>query len=258
MVLGLLALMAPARAEILYSVRASDTLTKIAKANSLSVDSILQANPGLKKTDVLTVGTVIVLPTKDDVATGSDTVQDPLIIANLDSAPPAANLIRIDAQPSQLRKIVGPDGRVVELAYEPGADRSGDRRSLQASRRGRTVSSVLRSANTFLGTPYWMGGTTSRGIDCSGFTMRVFAMNGIKLPRTADVQYNVGVGVARGQEQAGDLVFFETYLPGPSHVGIYIGDGKFIHASSSKGVTVSNLKETYYRQTYIGARRVVR
>lgn len=258
MVLGVLALMAPARAEILYSVRASDTLTKIAKANSLSVDAILQANPGLKKSDVLTVGTVLVLPTKDDVATGTEKVQDPLIIANLENAPPDANLIRIDAQPSQLRKIVGPDGRVVELAYEPGVDRSGDRHSLQGSRHGRLVSSVLRSANSFMGTPYSMGGTTSRGIDCSGFTQRVFAMNGVKLPRTADVQFNAGVGVARGQEQPGDLVFFETYLPGPSHVGIYIGDNKFIHASSSRGVTVSSLKETYYRSTYIGARRVLR
>ncbi len=257
MVLGLLALMAPARAEILYSVRASDTLNKIAKANSISVDAILQANPGLKKSDVLTVGTVIVLPTKDDVQ-ASEQVQDPLIIANLDNAPPAANLIKIDAQPSQLRKIVGPDGRVVEMAYQPGLDRSGDRRSLQGNRHGSLVNNVLRAANSMMGTPYVMGGTSTRGIDCSAFTQRVFGLNGIKLPRTADVQYNAGVGVARGQEQPGDLVFFETYLPGPSHVGIYIGDGKFIHASSSRGVTVSSLKETYYRSAYIGARRVVR
>lgn len=256
--LGLLALMAPARAEILYSVRAADTLTKIAKANSLSVDSILKANPGLKKTDTLTVGTVLVLPTPDEVATGDDQVQDPLVISKLDTEPPAANLVRIDAKPSQLQKIVGPDGRVVELAYEPGVDRSGDRRSLAGSRHGRLVSSVLRNASSFMGVPYRMGGTTPRAFDCSGFTQHVFAMNGVKLPRTADVQYNAGVGVARGHEQPGDLVFFETYLPGPSHVGIYIGDSKFIHASSSRGVTVSSLKESYYRNVYIGARRVLR
>ncbi len=258
MVLGLLALMAPARAEILYSVRATDTLTRIAKAHSLSVQAILQANPGLKTSDALTAGTVLVLPTTDEVGAGTEQVQDPLVIAGLDAEPPAAHLIKIDARPEQLRRIVGPDGRVVEMAYEPGVDRTGERHSLAGSRRGRLVSSVIRSANGFMGTPYVMGGTTARGIDCSGFTQRVFAMNGIRLPRTADVQFNAGVGVGRGQEQPGDLVFFETYLPGPSHVGIYLGDGKFIHASSSRGVCVSSLREDYYRRTYIGSRRVLR
>jgi cell wall-associated NlpC family hydrolase len=116
----------------------------------------------------------------------------------------------------------------------------------------------MNTAHRFLGTPYSFGGTSERGIDCSGFVMRVFSLHGIKLPRTADVQFNVGAPVKKGQEQAGDLVFFETYCAGPSHVGIYLGEGNFIHASSSRGVTISSLADKYYRARYLGAKRVLR
>ncbi|MEW6281029.1 MAG: LysM peptidoglycan-binding domain-containing C40 family peptidase [Candidatus Eremiobacterota bacterium] len=255
--LGLLAAAAPARAEVLYSVRAKDTLGQVARSFNVSVDQILQANPTIKPNDSLQVGTLLVIPTEDEVAT-DERVEDPLVLAGVAADPPAATMIRIDGRPDRIRRIVGPDGRVVEIPVSEGdLDRSGDRRSLMASRRGRLIHSIMRTANSYQGVPYSMGGTTPRAFDCSGFTMRVFGMHGVRLPRTADVQYNVGVPVPRGQEQPGDLVFFETYLPGPSHVGIYVGEGKFIHASSSRGVTVSSLKDSYYRGRYIGAKRVL-
>lgn len=121
-----------------------------------------------------------------------------------------------------------------------------------ASRKGSIIASILTLARHFMGVPYVWGGTTPSGFDCSGFVQRVFALNGIHLPRLADAQYYQGRPVKN--PSPGDLVFFSTYLPGPSHVGIYLGGNQFIHASSHRGVTVSSLTETFYAKAYIGAR----
>ena len=123
------------------------------------------------------------------------------------------------------------------------------------SRTSSLAASLTRNAMRFIGTPYVFGGTSSSGFDCSGYTQHVFAMLGIALPRTADAQFYAG-RPTRGGITAGDLVFFQTYLPGPSHVGIYIGGGRFIH-SSSHGVRISALSESYWASRYLGAKRVV-
>ncbi len=113
----------------------------------------------------------------------------------------------------------------------------------------RLTSSALR----FLGVPYVFGGTTAAGFDCSGFVQHVFATLGVDLPRTADAQYDVGKP-AVGGPRPGDLVFFDTY-GGVSHVGIYLGRGEFVHASSSHGVMVSHLSDSYWAARYVGAKR---
>ena len=113
---------------------------------------------------------------------------------------------------------------------------------------------LTRDALKFLGTPYVFGGTTRSGFDCSGFVQHVFAMLGVTIPRTADAQYYAGRRV-KGGMKTGDLVFFQTYEPGPSHVGIYLGHGKFVHASSH-GVMVSSLSDSYWSERYLGAKRV--
>jgi cell wall-associated NlpC family hydrolase len=115
--------------------------------------------------------------------------------------------------------------------------------------------SLTRSAMRFIGTPYVFGGTSPSGFDCSGYVQHVFAMLGIALPRTADAQYYAGKPTVGGLH-LGDLVFFQTYLPGPSHVGIYLGGGKFI-ASSGHGVMISRLSDSYWAARYIGAKRVI-
>lgn len=116
---------------------------------------------------------------------------------------------------------------------------------------------IINNSLNYVGVPYVFGGTTPSGFDCSGFTRYVFASAGISLPRTADVQFEVGVPVSYDNLQPGDLVFFSTYTYGASHVGIYLGDGKFINASSSRGVVVDSLSMSYWANTYIGARRVL-
>lgn len=116
---------------------------------------------------------------------------------------------------------------------------------------------ITDTAVKFVGVPYKWGGVTPKGFDCSGFIWYVFDKNSIHLPRTADIQYQAGRTIGRGNLQRGDLVFFTTYEAGASHVGIYQENGNFIHASSSKGVMVSNLSDSYWKPRYLGARRII-
>ncbi|GFO60580.1 hypothetical protein GMST_29050 [Geomonas silvestris] len=124
---------------------------------------------------------------------------------------------------------------------------------------GTGVAAAIEStAERFLGIPYRFGGEGATGIDCSSFVQQVFREHRIELPRTAREQIHLGSEVAPGELKKGDLVFFHTYASYPSHVGIYLGEGKMIHASSGKGeVTVSDLNSDYYRSRFIGAKRLV-
>ncbi|MFQ3610627.1 MAG: NlpC/P60 family protein [Fimbriimonadales bacterium] len=118
---------------------------------------------------------------------------------------------------------------------------------------------IIQRAMGYLGHPYRRGGTSARGFDCSGFTTYIFRQHGIQLPRTSASQAGVGKPVPRNQLQPGDLVFFRTRGRRISHVGIYIGNGKFVHSSSARGrVRVDTLNSGYYYQRYAGARRVTK
>ncbi|HZG71136.1 MAG TPA: NlpC/P60 family protein [Chondromyces sp.] len=117
---------------------------------------------------------------------------------------------------------------------------------------------VIEYSKQFMGVPYVFGGTTPSGFDCSGFIRYVFDKLGVDLPRTAAQQYNVGKAVSRANLQPGDIVFFQgTYKAGISHNGIYIGDNKFIHASSSQGVSITSMSNSYWSPKFAGAKRVL-
>lgn len=110
----------------------------------------------------------------------------------------------------------------------------------------------------YLGVRYSYGGSTKKGIDCSGFTCQVFKNAASKpLPRSTSEQFRSGEKITRNQLQFGDLVFFNTTGRSPSHVGIYIEDDIFAHASVIEGVTLSSLESTYYKKRFVGARRVI-
>ncbi|WP_096203090.1 C40 family peptidase [Bacillus sp. FJAT-45350] len=121
-----------------------------------------------------------------------------------------------------------------------------------------TTDTIVANAKKHIGVPYRFGGTTPNGFDCSGFILYTFKQAGITLPRTATEQYNTGMAVKKSELTPGDLVFFETYKPGPSHSGIYVGDNQFIHASSSRGITISSINDPHYwGPRYLGAKRVL-
>ena len=122
---------------------------------------------------------------------------------------------------------------------------------------GNQGKSIVSTAQTFIGVPYVFGGTTPSGFDCSGLLQYVFKMHGLTIPRLADEQYNLGKSAKISQLVAGDLVFFTTYTAGVSHCGIYVGDGKFLHASSSKGVRIDSLDNEYWKPRFVGARKIV-
>lgn len=116
---------------------------------------------------------------------------------------------------------------------------------------------LINVGKKYMGIKYRYGGTTPAGFDCSGYTQYVFREAGVSIPRTTGSQFGTGKAVSKSNLKTGDLVFFNTSGRGVSHVGIFIQGGKFIHASTSQGVTITALNDPYYwGKRYIGARRV--
>lgn len=118
---------------------------------------------------------------------------------------------------------------------------------------------VMYKVIEYLNTPYLWGGTSKRGIDCSGFVQAVMYQSlGIMLPRTSYEQSNVGNDVLKGELKFGDLLFFDTMSRGRvSHVGIYLSDGYFVHSGSKTGVAVASLDSDFYSRVFLRAKRVI-
>ncbi len=122
---------------------------------------------------------------------------------------------------------------------------------------GKEARKLLNGAANHIGEPYSFGGMTSKGWDCSGFVFGMYNRYlGINIPRNTEGLFSASIGIKRKNSRPGDLVFFRIKTKKPSHVGIYIGNSKFIHASSSSGVTVSYLSEKYYAKYFVGFRRL--
>ncbi|TYR81233.1 endopeptidase [Priestia megaterium] len=120
---------------------------------------------------------------------------------------------------------------------------------------GFNAAKVINKGKQYMGVPYRWGGMSPSGFDCSGFLVYTFKNSvGIQLPRTVAGIYQQGKSVS--SPKAGDIVFFQTYKKGPSHAGIYLGNNQFLHSSSSKGVSISSLKDSYWSKRYLGAKAV--
>jgi cell wall-associated NlpC family hydrolase len=140
---------------------------------------------------------------------------------------------------------------------KPGSGYSANPKKIMLEASPQPAARVLEVANSFKGLPYvWAGKSAGKGFDCSGYLYEVMRLNGYEIPRMADHQFAQSTKVSYSNLQPGDMVFFSTYMPGASHCGLYLGNGKFIHASSAGGaVIVSQMKSGYYRQRFVGGGR---
>lgn len=249
-----------ANAAIVYTVKAKDTLWKISKENNVSMDALLKANPDLKDEKNLEAGKAIMIPDEDEE------------VIPLDSESSSTHTLIVHGSGSQYQtpmeknvNIMTVDGKTIKVpTYQlHNKKKAAPRRSSSyrykygnmSSRTYRGGSAIVKTAFSYMGVPYVFGGSTPNGFDCSGFVQYVFARNGIKTPRMAHHQFYAGTPISKSQLRPGDLVFFETYTRGISHVGIYIGNNNFIHASSSGAVKINCLGEAYYTNRYRGAAR---
>ncbi len=155
-------------------------------------------------------------------------------------------------------EIARDDDRKVDLTTEADYLRNPPREVVDDTPPGVSRDKMLLSIISFLKVPYRYGGTTRSGIDCSAFTSLIIARAAnVSLPRSADQQYRVGTKIVKQDLRFGDLVFFRTRGRRVSHVGIFLENDIFAHASVSDGVTFSSLESKYYKNRYAGARRVL-
>ena len=221
--LSQVSLAVPAVAGESYIVRAGDTLYHLAKTHGTTVEALQAAN-GLAS-HAIAVGQVLRLP--------QPFAPHATAAAPGEMAPPDLN---VPAPPA---------------ANDPAASPTPSARVGLAAR-------VRASALAYRGTPYAWGGASPAGVDCSGLVYLVYAPFVANLPRTSYDQWTAGAGVDRAELLPGDLVFFNTDGTGASHVGIYIGDGQFVHAATrAQRVVVDRLDSPYYMIHYVGARRIL-
>ncbi|MBI5665424.1 MAG: LysM peptidoglycan-binding domain-containing protein [Nitrospirae bacterium] len=214
---------APIKAEPrTYKVKKGDSLWSIARKNSIHVAELKKLNN--LKSRKLKLGQVLVLE-KEPVDIIKAETDIPLVIRT------------------------GPDAKYVEELKEIS--------SSAESEYSKTKEFLISVAQDTLGIPYKFGASSFKATDCSGYVKMVFNLIGMDLPRSAREQFKVGQSVDREDLSIGDLVFFKTYAPFPSHVGIYLGNNLFVHASSyAKKVTIDSLNLPYYFKRFIGAKRL--
>lgn len=254
-------------ADATHVVRKGDTLGKIARAHHVSVAKIKAAN-GIEGTR-LSVGTKLAVPGGKAPSKRRKARSGKSRRTTVRASRPAGGTPPIDAwkPPTEAEladlgrgtvkasnttlPVVSAPPAVAAAKDVPGAT---DASTADESIKER----LLRVARGMLAVPYRFGGTTLWGLDCSGFVQKTFSFLNLDLPRTAREQFREGIKIPKAELSAGDLVFFRTYAKYPSHVGIYLGDNRFIHASSrDRKVTIDSLDAPYYMKRYLGAKRLL-
>ncbi|GAB4484212.1 MAG: C40 family peptidase [Thermodesulfovibrionales bacterium] len=255
-------------AQTWHIVRKGETLAGIARSYSLSPDEIKQMNSltsdrlragqrlAVARADGPTVYTVKRGENLWQIARRFNTTAEDLMEINEMETPDIKA-----GQKLQLEVWFDADQQAPETRVKAAKNIEEDLRTLSSSEEFRQLGlqdRVIAFAQKFLNIPYKFGGNGIFGIDCSAYVKKVYGLLGMELPRTAREQFNEGQEISREDLSVGDLVFFRTYASFPSHVGIYLGNNLFIHASSKgKKVTVDNLDAPYYLKRFIGGKRLL-
>jgi len=235
-VLALGGCLSAAFADITYTVQRGDTASKVAARFSISLDDLIKHN-NLKNPDLLYVGQVLRLPDK--------------AAAPVEDAPTAKA-----GEPGAAGTPAGTTAAATPERPLTGRELQEERARLLEAQRAQRGEQIVQAATAYRGSPYRRGGLSSRGIDCSGLVVRAMAAQGMNVPHHAASLYRMGTRVTYEELQPGDLVFFNTNGKGVSHVGIWVGNHQFIHASSSgRGVVVDRM-QGYYSRRLVGARRL--
>lgn len=226
-----------------YKVKKGDTLAKIAKKTGVSTKSIMALNRVNPKS--LRVGQRLTL-TKS-----ADFPNKVVRVAEVEEDETAEVMEEEDTDELSL----GDDGILIKDAG-PLVEPENKGTLLGKWNNTDEMQLMVKVATGFIGAPYRFGGTSLKGIDCSSFVQRIYGIFDVTLPRSAREQAQVGISITRDNLEKGDLVFFHTNRS-LGHVGIYIGNNEFVHASSkSKGVRVDSLDAPYYQKRFQRAIRV--
>lgn len=240
-----------------YKVKRGDSLAKISQKFHVSIQDLRDANH--LQGNALKPGELLVIPASSrasaskppkklaDAKGGADPAKADDVMAGIDSGDLAGEL-EDDLSSSAFDETNLADG---ETDQNSGSDLLGKWNSLPERQL------LVKVTKGFIGAPYRLGGSSVSGIDCSGFVKKIYQIFDIILPRTASEQSRIGKDVSRGELEAGDLVFFHTRRS-IGHVGIYIGNNEFVHASSGRArkVKIDSLYEPYYNKRYVKAVRL--
>jgi len=250
-----------------HTVRKGETLASISKRYSISIEDLREIN-NIRDSRRLREGMQLLLkrtgPKTYTVRRGDNiwriakrfgvNAEDLMEINELDSEdlrPGQKLLLEAQSEPPDVKnyRAVISESRLVE-------DINALSESQELNSMGMKDRLIL-FAKKMLNVPYRFGGNTFMGIDCSAYVQKVFGFLDIHLPRSAREQFKIGESVSKEDLSIGDLVFFRTYASFPSHVGIYLGNNLFIHASSkNRRVSIDSLDTPYYIRRFIGARRL--
>ncbi|MFL6561892.1 MAG: NlpC/P60 family protein, partial [Bacillus sp. (in: firmicutes)] len=219
--------------ENIYTVKSGDTLWKISQANKVSVANLKTWNHLTTDSVYVNQKLTLLAPHSHAATTGTYTVQKGDTLYQI--------AVRNKLTVSQLKSLNSLTSDTINVGQVLKVTATGTSTPVPTVSK---VQMVMTEAKKYIGTPYLWGGNTPAGFDCSGLTSYVFNKAGITIPRTATTQWSGLKAVST--PKPGDLVFFETYAPGPTHVGIYLGNNQFIQAGS-KGVSIADMTNSYWK-----------
>jgi cell wall-associated NlpC family hydrolase len=274
----ILSSLAASAGTIAYKVKKGDTLWAIAKKYHTTPKQIAKAN-GISENATLALGKSLRIPSKYSAAKPRTTVKQSqdvgyAVYTKADNVclrkGPGTDSAKISVLPAGTTgKVLSTKGTWAKIALSDGTcgyvyrplmakGQPANSKPVQmACATSSANNNLIQTALACRGARYRRGGTSRGGFDCSGFTRYVFAKYGVSLPHSSAAQARMGTSVSRSELKSGDLVFFQTYRRGISHVGIYVSNGQFVHAARyGRGVRVDSLDSGYYSARYRCARRV--